>query len=64
MICNLQDCYRRKRLFKRKDSFPNTEELQVESTLLEYGLPYSPVGDNVQAQDSAFSKTQEIVDVS
>ncbi|KAK6629505.1 hypothetical protein RUM43_003322 [Polyplax serrata] len=61
-IQRIQDCYRRKRLFKRKDSFPTTEELQVESTLLEYGLPYNPIGDNVQAQDSAFSKTQEIVD--
>lgn len=64
-IKKLQEKYRRRRLFKRKDNLPDEEELQVESTLLEYGFPQKPdAGDSQSSNRDLYSETQELEDVS
>ena len=64
-VKKLKEKYRRKRLYKRKDDLPDNEELQVESTLLEYGFPQKPdVGDSKSITGDLYSEMQEIEDVS
>ncbi|KAL0280264.1 UNVERIFIED_CONTAM: hypothetical protein PYX00_001608 [Menopon gallinae] len=59
-IKKIQDVYRRRRLYKRKDKQPETEELQVESTLLEYCYPYRPTGKEQESEGkSLFSEADE-----